>query len=180
MKNFYFVRPGSKTVGRKTLGFSLIELLIVVLIIGIISSIAVLYIDTAHERLKSQVQLLSQMIEATGEQAIITGKPMAMIFEEAEYFFSQWDGKQWQQLNRKPFKPVRLKDDIKLSFYRKVTNSNRADNKSKGRSVIDNRVYFLPTGETESFYIELKNPARETYRIRVSLMGDLSVEQVKN
>ena len=170
---------------RNIWGFSLIELLIVVLIIGIISSISVLYIDTTHERLKSEVQRLSQLIKAAGEQAVISGKPMAMTFEPSEYYFSQWNGAKWQRINFSPFRTQSLKANIRLDFKRE-NNNFRDQNNSEFNPGLYNMIYFLPTGETETFSVLMSsfNMANkrdlETYQVHVSFMGDLSVKQVSN
>ncbi len=147
-----------------------------VLIIGIISSISVLYIDTTHERLKSEVQKLSQMIKAAGEQAVISGKPMAMTFESSEYYFNQWNGTKWQRIHSRPFRTQPLEANIRLDFKR--------ENNSEPDSGLYNRVYFLPTGETETFSVlmssfDMTNKRDiETYQINVSFMGELTVKQV--
>ena len=153
-------------------GFTLIELLIVVLIIGIVSSMAVLYIDTAHDRLKSEVQILTQMIAITRDQAILSGKPMAISFEPEQYAFSQWNGRKWQKLTTKPFKPVIIDPRFKLNFFKTAAP---AVNRKKPQE-LTKRVYFLPSGEAESFVVELSNPGEEAYHVKVALMGEITVE----
>ncbi len=166
-----------KSVAYKA-GFSLLELLIVVLIIGIVSSMAVLYIDTAHERLKSEVQVLVQLITMSRDQAIITGKPMAVTFEETEYYFSQWDGKQWQRLNKKPFRGKKIDPHFKLLLVKTADINTPAALLKKLFARKNNQVYFLPVGETEAFYLEIKTQSNEKYRINVSFMGEISVDKV--
>ncbi len=169
-----------KTISNKpeTAGFSLLELLIVVLIIGIVSSMAVLYIDTAHERLKSEVQVLAQLIMMSRDQAIITGKPMAITFAETEYYFSQWNGKQWQRLNKKPFQGKKIDSHFKLRLVKKADINTPAALLQKPLTGKSNQVYFLPVGEAEAFYLEIKAQSGEKYRINVSFMGEISVAKV--
>ena len=76
----------------KNKGFSLIELMIVVLIIGVSTSLIVLTIDHSDDRLKSETQYLLAMIQLARDEAIITGQSFGLTIEtsddNAEYFFS--------------------------------------------------------------------------------------------
>jgi len=152
-------------------GFSLIEIMIVVLIIGISASMAVLYIDTADERLKSEAKRLLAITQLLRDDAIITGHSLALLVGTNHYSFSQltMDDK-WQPLNNKPFKKIELEDDINLRFLL-ADNNRSADNEEKK----DNLFYFLATGESSEFQLWISNKNME-YVLSCSSFGELSLK----
>ncbi len=163
--------------GKKThnQGFSLIEIMIVVLIIGISASMAVLYIDTADERLKSEAKRLLAITQLLRDDAIITGHSLALLVGTDHYSFSRltMDDK-WQPFNNKPFKKIELEDDINLRFLLadNLSDNNQSADKQEKK---DNLFYFLPTGESSEFQLWIGNKNME-YVLSCSSFGELSLK----
>lgn len=74
-------------------GFSLIELLIVLVIIGIILSFAILAVGDFGQgrRTQATAESLSQTISLVEQQAILANKTYALQINENGYRFYQWD-----------------------------------------------------------------------------------------
>jgi len=154
-------------------GFSLIEIMIVVLIISISASMAVLYIDTADERLKSEAKRLLAMTQFLRDDAIITGRTLALLIDKNHYSFSQLKMDKWQQLNDKPFKKIELEDDMTIRF---IAADNRPDNNADPQQEKkDNLFYFLATGESRAFQLWIANKDME-YMLSCSSFGELSLK----
>lgn len=153
-------------------GFSLIEIMVVVLIIGISASMAVLYIDNSDDRLKSQAKRLLAMTQLVRDDAIITGHSLAMIVNNRHYYFSQLEKGKWVQLKRKPFKKISLSDDISLRFILADKSSNKSNKQL-------NLFYFLPTGETSEFQIWISNKDTE-YVLSSTSLGELSLKRTQS
>lgn len=159
-------------------GFSLIELMIVVLIIGISASMAVLYIDNSDDRLKSEAKRLLAMTQLARDDAIITGQSLAMTIDAthktAEYYFSRLENGKWVQFLNKPYRTIKLSDDIQLRsiFSAKVSGSAVKNTKNK------ELIYFLPTGETSEFQIWISNNNIE-YVLSSTILGELSLKRTE-
>ncbi|MCU7940978.1 MAG: prepilin-type N-terminal cleavage/methylation domain-containing protein [gamma proteobacterium symbiont of Bathyaustriella thionipta] len=152
-------------------GFSLIEIMIVVLIIGISASMAVLYIDNSDDRLKSEAKRLLGMTQLVRDDAIITGRSLAMIVERTNYYFSFLENGKWLPLSAKPFKKITVSDDIQLRFIL----SDKRDDSSKQPA---NLFYFLPTGETSEFQVWISN-ADTQYHLSSTPLGELSLKRME-
>ena len=154
-------------------GFSLIEIMIVVFIISISASMAVLYIDTADERLKSEAKRLLAMTQLLHDDAIITGRSLALLVGTNHYSFSQLKMDKWQQLNDKPFKKIKLEDDMTIRF---IAADNRSDdNADPQQEKKENLFYFLATGESRAFQLWIANKDME-YVLSCSSFGELSLK----
>ncbi|WP_198266099.1 pilus assembly FimT family protein [sulfur-oxidizing endosymbiont of Gigantopelta aegis] len=167
----------------KSAGFSLIELMIVVLIIGIGASMAVLYIDTSDDRLKSQAKRILAMSQLARDDAIITGQSLAMSFknniDSTEYYFLQLDKAKWVEIKKKPYRRFKLSQDIQVRtiLSSPVNNSKAGSNKSKLTEDKD-LIYFLPTGETSEFQLLISNDETE-YQLSSTLFGELTLKRTE-
>ncbi len=162
----------------KNKGFSLIELMIVVLIIGVSTSLIVLTIDHSDDRLKSETQYLLAMIQLARDEAIITGQSFGLTIEtsddNAEYFFSRLEDQKWVRLSNKPYQTVILSDDIQMRSIISDSVAASLVNESEEPDLI----YFLPTGETSEFQLWLNNKNTE-YVLSSTMMGELSLKKAE-
>lgn len=151
-------------------GFSLLEIMIVVLIIGISASMAVLYVDNSEERLKSEAKRLFAISQLVRDDAIITGQSLAMIVNTADYSFARLEKGEWVKLSKKPFKKITLNNDIRLHFT--IKEKKAVKNSNNLRS-----LYFFPTGETSEFQLWISNETTE-YLLSSTTLGELSLKKV--
>jgi len=153
-------------------GFSLIEIMIVVLIIGISASMAVLYIDNSDDRLKSEAKRLFSMTQLVRDDAIMTGQSLAMIVDSTNYYFSRLEKGKWVQLISKPYKKIKMSDDIRLRFILADKGSAKTEKQT-------NLFYFLPTGETSEFQVWISNDNTE-YVLSSTSLGELSLKRTES
>lgn len=156
-------------------GFSLIELMIVVLIIGISTSMAILYIDTSDERLKTEAHRLLAMTQLARDEAIITGQSYGMIVRNQEYYFLLFQDEEWKAINKQPYQKIELSDDILL----RTMVSDKQINSVASTLKNSNFIYFLPTGEMSQFQIWLTNKDGAEFLLNGELMGGLSLEKLE-
>lgn len=143
-------------------GFSLIELMIVVLIIGISTSMAVIYIDTSDDRLKSEAKRLFAMVQLARDDAIFKGESLGLVIKPDEYSFSRLEDGKWIQIIEKPYRVFELSSDLKL---RSLSKNNQAD-----------LIYFLPTGESSEFQVWISNNNDSEYVLNGNILGELSLK----
>lgn len=187
-KNSFRVNiQSSKTKMFGNTGFSLIEIMIVVLIIGISASMAVLYIDNSDERLKFESKRLLAMTQLARDDAIISGKSLAMtidtIGDTDQYYFSQLENGKWIQFSKKPYRTITLSNDIKLRSILTAKLSSELSTKRPDSNIktLENKdlIYFLPTGETSEFQIWISNNNTE-YVLSSTIFGELSLKRTEN
>ncbi len=82
------------------MGFTLIEMLIVLAIIGVIASVTVIGIGAASRGTSAEGEArgLAERVRVAQDDALITGRPIALIWDEAGYDFQTWDetARRWQ------------------------------------------------------------------------------------
>lgn len=99
----------------KTNGFTLLEVMIVVFIIGIITSLAVYSmspIGPARET-KSEAQSLMATLDYAQQQAIISHQPYGLVVHDSGYQFFVYQG-QWLPAPGKAFSKKRLRSRLQL------------------------------------------------------------------
>ena len=154
-------------------GFSLIELMIVILIIGISTSMAMLYIDNSDERLQTEARRILAMAQLLRDDAIISGEVSGLVIENRSYYFTQLEQGKWVERGNKPFKRIKLEDDIKI---RTLITGDQIIKTNEQEQTTRNLIYFLPTGESSEFQIWISTDNSE-YVLTGSLMGQLTLKK---
>lgn len=161
-------------------GFSLIEIMIVVLIIGISASMAVLYIENSDDRLKSEVKRFFGMAQLARDDAIVKGQSIAItintIDDIAQYHFSQLEDGKWIPFDDKPYRLIKFSHDIKMRSI--LSNSVLKSNVKNSGDILEQKglIYFLPTGESSEFQIWLSNN-NTGYVFSSTILGELSLKR---
>ncbi len=75
------------------MGFTLIEMLIVLAIIGVMASVTVIGIGAASRgtSAESEARGLAERVRVAQDDALITGQPIALVWDEKSYDFQTWD-----------------------------------------------------------------------------------------
>ena len=88
-----------KSRPRNQTGFTLLEVLVVVLIIGITLSLAVINLgDRQEDLIEEEGRRLSALIKLASEEAIMNGEELGLMLGEKSYLFSRLEGEEWQPL----------------------------------------------------------------------------------
>lgn len=133
-------------------GFTLIEVLIVIVIISIVSGVATLTIHFNHNKqLETFAHTLSNQIILAEEEAILRPAVLGLGFSANTVQFYQYKEKDhtWQPLNNKLFnaKNIPEKTEITLKIDNKTTP---ADGKPK--------IIISSSGDIPAFVISIGNP----------------------
>lgn len=96
-------------------GFSLLELLVVVAIIGIFLGVAVLSTDLVSfdQRLEQEARRLATRIRFTSEEALMQSRDFGIVFFEGGYEFRRFEnGQEWVETGGAGMEGFRLEDDM--------------------------------------------------------------------
>ena len=160
-------------------GYSLLELMIVMVVIGVVTSIAALSFsnfgagvgEKALERLRLDVQLLSN-------EAIVRSEVLALAFHNKGYTFMRLDeeGENWEVIEKDRFlKPREFKEAMNI---RMLIGEEEPE---LGDSIEEPQIISLPTGEVTPFVYQLENE-REDYidLLKFDALGRVVKEEEEN
>lgn len=80
-------------------GFTLLELLVVLTLIGVISGLAVLSVDLAgpDRVVEEEIRRLALLLDEQCEEAILDSRELGLRLTSDGYRFSQWTGEEWAE-----------------------------------------------------------------------------------
>ena len=84
-------------------GFTLLELMVVLTIIGFLSAAVVLAIPDPRGRVVEDADRFAARVAAGGDEAVGTARPMGLWVSASGYGFQRRDGDAWTPLDEKPF-----------------------------------------------------------------------------
>jgi general secretion pathway protein H len=173
-------------IGRgPTPGFTLIELLVVVFIVGLISGFAVLSINlSSNDReIFEELQYLRYQLTLAGEESIVRGLPVGVMFDERRYRFLLAGQSQWVELDDtealKPHElPASWKIELRLGSSKVILDSEVVENEQIEASNIPHIVFFS-SGEISPFEILVVDlNGTPKYRLWYGEEGVIKLEQV--
>jgi general secretion pathway protein H len=91
-------------------GFTLIELMVVVAIIGFVSAAVVLAMPDPRGRVIDDADRFAARVAAARDEAVVTARPMGLWVSASGYGFQRREGGQWVPLEDKPFVTTNWKD----------------------------------------------------------------------
>ncbi len=141
-------------------GFSLVELMIVIFLIGLVSAAVVLSLSGAGSKTRSDAERLGARMAAARDSAILESRPLAIWVSASGYGFERRNGDEWAQLDAKPFETTNWSQGVSFS--------------GSGRSAA--RVVFDATGLPSSpLQIDLTHADGASTRVSLAASGEVSV-----
>lgn len=150
--------PISATGNRRSAGFTLVELMIVVTVIALVSAVAVLAIPDPRGRLIAEAERFAARTRAAHDSAIIEGRSVSVWISDGGYGFDRRAGGAWQPIADKPLRVERWGRDVEPMV---IADGAR------------DRVIFDSTGMANApLDVELR---RDRERVLVRIAGDGTV-----
>lgn len=168
-------------------GFTLLELLVVILLIGIIASFAVLSIggNQRGEELKREAKRLVALVEYAQEQSVLRTQEWGLYFEEDRYSFMILNNESWVMVDeghvlreRKLPQGIALEvqvEDLDVSLAPDFSLEESEDEEGLPRK--KPMIFILSSGELTPFSVLFSAPDSEIeYRVISSPFGELKME----
>ena len=164
-------------------GFTLLELMVVLVLIGIIFSFAVLSIrgDELAETMERETRRLATLIGMASDEAVMRGEELAIHFSDDSYAFLMLRAGDWQpDENDRLLKTYRLPAGLHLRLEVEgesplLQEPENEDGEEEARLVP--QVYILSSGEMTAFTAIFEaNQSRYRYHLSASLLGELDWE----
>jgi type II secretion system protein H len=160
-------KPGGET-GRQR-GFTLLEIMVVVLLISITATYAVVNLQRDDDR-RAELELrrLAGIMEQLREESELSGKSYAIEFDAAQgrYQFLQAGAEGWEEMKDDLFREVTIPEPLRLQF-----KAGPAAGSGEARDL----VVFLSDGSLTPFEVTLTGKTR-VYRLYVDPAQNLLTE----
>ncbi len=169
------VKPKTPSINNKphagVQGFTLIEILIVIVIISIVSSIAMLTIHfNYNKQLETFTQNLARLITLSEEEALVRSTTIGLAFTSHTFQFYEYNENThtWQNLTHKIFQPHPILANTQLQL---ILNNKTMPADGKPHLIISSN------GDTSAFVIEAGKPAEKPlYSIIGNEAGEIHVK----
>lgn len=165
--------------GRSTGGFTLIEVLVVVVIIGVMATLAVLSVGgrSIEGRLADEARRLHELMLLAGDEAVLQGMELGFVQTPEGYeFLVLRDGK-WQPLEDGG--PLRSRA-VSRPFYLQLRVEGRpvAPRRDDDREELKPQVLLLSSGDATEFTLDLRAEQYPPFwRLQGDVLGHLKLER---
>ena len=138
---------------RSSRGFTLLEVLVVMVIIGVVISFAALSLKGDDNSLDEEARRLQALLVLTGQEAVLQSREMAVEFTSDGYDFLAFDGEQWQPLaDDEVLRTRRLPENLVIDYQ---AEGDQLTVGTKDDETAPPRIYFLSSGEATPFRLTL-------------------------
>lgn len=169
----------SKCNHRRQSGFTLLEVLVVLVIIGIITSYAALSLVSRENKVEEEALRFAQLLKLAQEQAILTTTEYAVRFEPDSYLFLRLVQGKWMNMEDDDvLRPRRLPEEIDVGLA--LEGESLEIKKSlKDEDALDRQppsLYLLSSGEFSPFSVTFRNRyARTAMTVQGTLLDGVKV-----
>jgi len=168
----------------RSAGFTLIEVMVVVLIIGITVSLAVLSISGGEQPVQTEARRLQVLLGLVREESILQGRNLGLRFKADGYQFFALNGEQWvpledDQMLRPREMPAELRLALEAEGERFEFFPTKDDEDKRDKKKDTPQVYFLASGEVSPFSLILRPFDGDAWQLQVSESGAVETEILK-
>jgi len=159
---------------RTVKGFTLIEVVIVVFIIGIVITFATLSVSQNSDRyIEDEAKRLQQLIRLATEEAVYRGSEMSIFITSKGYNFARLNGPKWEAIaNDKLFRQREFPEAVSIKL---IVDEQEVDLEKKDKPA---QIFLLSSGEVmPAFTIVLSGESELEYKITGSNTGEITYQQ---
>jgi general secretion pathway protein H len=169
---------------RQQSGFTLIEVMVVLVIIGIVVSSVVLSIrtDDIEEHMEIEMRRVQALLNLARDEAVLQGQEIALAVEGNSYVFETFGEEGWKPIaDDRVFRAREVVAGTELSLLIDDFEINLAQQKEESEDDTDNekrsRIFILSSGEIMPFELILRKKD-QTLEYRIKVEGDGEIKLV--
>ena len=169
------MKPCLVGMGARQRGFTLLEIMVVLVIVGVFISLAALSIKGPDrvDALEQEARRLSALIDMAAQESVLQGQEMMVELELHGYEFKRFNGEKWLAIeDDELFRPRRLDDDMELDAV--IEGAKMQSLLFEGRKA--SQLFILSSGEMSPFEITLELRDGPMFRLKGTMMGALTLE----
>jgi general secretion pathway protein H len=181
--------------GKSAAGFTLIEVLVIVIIIGIVSAAVLLSFGVLGDdrALQQQARRFASLVDLAADESLMQGRDYGVEFTRSGYRFLEYDplSGQWQEIiGDEIFRPRQLDEGLDLELVlegRNILLGERfAEAATDGEKEEDEEladdfaphVLIMSSGEVTPFNLHILRPAdRSELHVEMSVTGEIEIQQ---
>lgn len=163
-------------------GFTLIEVLLVVLLIGIVSGIVLLAASPSDSSrlVASETERLAQVLSLAADEAVNDNQQLGLMLDEKGYSFVSFDEKtrQWLPDDNPVFAPYELPSTVSIHLLKDDNSKTMLlspQDKDKDKQVLTPQALFLSSGETSAVVLELSAQDGESQTVSLDDLGIITL-----
>jgi general secretion pathway protein H len=186
---------GHRRSGKSAAGFTLIEVLVIVIIIGIVSAAVLLSFGVLGDdrALQQQARRFASLVDLAADESLMQGRDYGVEFTRSGYRFLEYDplSGQWQEIiGDEIFRPRQLDEGLDLELVledRNILLGERfAEAATDGEEEEDEEladdfaphVLIMSSGEVTPFNLYILRPAdRSELHVEMSVTGEIEIQQ---
>ncbi|NWO05934.1 MAG: type II secretion system minor pseudopilin GspH [Alteromonadaceae bacterium] len=136
-------------------GFTLIEILVVLIIVGLLAALAVANLagGSQQRELREQVRELYLLMQTASEQAVLNNREYGLVLDDSGYRFVAFEdeNREWAAYSERLFRPRTFPDWVVLTSFIENDLPKLASDES---DTLRPDVVFFSSGETTPFELE--------------------------
>lgn len=163
-----------RAVRSRAAGFTLIELMVVILIIGITLSLAKLSLGQNTSRIvQDEAERLHGLVQLASEEAVLQGRELALEFDRHRFQFLELGDKGWLPVtDDKMLRERPLPEAVNIRLMLEGAEANFDDKKKLPK------IFILSSGELTPFDLTLSTDEGEAFSLAGEITGKLKLTRV--
>lgn len=184
MNSALLIRPATANLRARSSGFTLLELLVVLVLIGVIISFAVLSVGDGgrQERLRQEAERLTSLFNLASEEAVLQSMELGVVLQRGGYAFMTYDGNGWLPVTGDDlFREHALPDGVELALFMDGLQVSLVPPTAEQEEALEPQLWFSSSGERTPFELSLsyREGAALVYRLQGPLLGALTLQRVE-
>jgi general secretion pathway protein H len=165
------LRSNSPYQAHSQRGFTLLELLVVVFIVGVVAGMAVISTGSigVDRQLEQEARRAQVLFGLAAQEAVLQGRPLGVVVEPQAYRFLVAGSESWEEFQYSgPLRERRLVEGYQLD----ISNNEQAEaivfrEQQQEKDSLSPQVLFFPTGEMNPFTLSFRHLSHQgSYKLQ--------------